>query len=80
MINKSKNSRPEDKLRITFNYSRVYKNLFDIYIKLSSKVYNYLSNLSYRYLFKADLKYTYLIVSLYPNNRYFFIFIIFDID
>ena len=43
-------------------------------------MYNYLSNLKYRYLFIANLKYAYLIISLYRENRYYFVFIIVDIE
>ena len=64
---------------MTFDYSRVYKDLPGTYIELGSRVYNYLSNLKYKSLFTADLKYIYLTILLYPYNRYYFIFTILGI-
>ena len=60
-----KNSKSEDKFYITFDYSKVNKNLSRSYLKLSSKVYDYLSNSKYKYLFIINLKYAYLIISLH---------------
>ena len=59
-----------------FNYFRITKLLSGIYLKLSFKVHDYLSNSRYEYLFTIDLKYVYLTILLYPNNRYYFTFII----
>ena len=79
MIDKVDNSKPSDEPRMTFNYSRVTKLLSGIYLKLSFKVHNYLSNSRYEYLFIIDLKHTYLTIPLHPNNRYYFTFIILGI-
>ena len=79
IVDKSENPRPKDELRIIFNYFKIYENLPKIYIKLSSKVYNYLLNSSYRCLFKANLKHIYFTISLYPNDYQYFAFIILSI-
>jgi len=65
MVDKVENPKPSDEPRIIFDYSRVYEDLLGYYLKMSSKVYNHLSNPRYSYLFAADLKYTYLTISLY---------------
>jgi len=65
IVDKVKNPKPSDEPRIIFDYSKVYEDLLGYYLKISSKVHNYLSNPRYSYLFVADLKYTYLIILLY---------------
>ena len=75
-----KNSKSEDKSHIIFNYSRITKNLFDTFMKLSLKVYNNLLNSRYKCLFVINLKYAYFIISLHAKNRYFFVFIISNIE
>ena len=67
---------PNNESRIIFNYLRVKEDLPSSYIELSSKVYNNLSNPKYKCLFTVDLKYIYLIIPLYLEDRYFFAFII----
>ena len=49
-------------------------------MKFNFKVYNYLANSRYKYLFLINLKYAYFIIPLYLDNRYYFIFIISGID
>ena len=75
-----KNSQLENESRIIFDYSRIYKDLLECYLKLFFRVYNNLLNLRHKYLFIIDLKYTYLTISLYKNNRYYFAFIIVEIN
>ena len=58
-----------NKLKIIFDYSKIYKNLLKIYIKFNLKVYDYLLNFNYSYLFKIDFKYIYFTILLYSNNR-----------
>jgi hypothetical protein len=70
----------EDEPYITFNYSCIIEDLLGTYIELSSKVYNNLFNLRYYILFTTDLKYVYLIIPLYLDNRYYFTFIISSIS
>jgi len=60
--------KPKDEPRVIFNYSRVNKELLGLYIELSLKVYNNLSNPRYYYLFVVDLKYAYLTIPLYLDN------------
>ena len=57
----------------------IYKDLFKIYLKLSSKIHDNLSNLRYKYLFATNLKYAYLIILLHLDNRYYFAFTILEI-
>jgi len=65
MVDKVKNPKPSDEPRMIFDYSRVYEDLLGYYLKMSSKVHNYLSNPRYSYLFAVDLKYIYLTIPLY---------------
>jgi len=65
----------EDRLRVTLDFSRYLKVLPSYSIELSLKVYNNLLNLKYNILIAIDLKYTYLTIGLYPDNRYIFAFI-----
>jgi len=76
IIDKVSNLILEDKPRITLNYSRIYKDLLGIFLELSLKVYNNLSNPRYRNLIAADLKYAYITIPLYLDNRYYFAFTI----
>jgi len=76
IINKIPNLTLEDKGRITLNYSRIYKDLLGIFLELSLKIYNNLSNPRYKNLITVDLKYTYITIPLYLDNRYYFAFTI----
>jgi len=69
----------KDEPRITLNYSRIYKDLLGTFLELSLKVYNNLSNPRYRNLIAADLKYAYITIPSYLDNRYYFAFTIFEI-
>ena len=80
IIDKFENLRLENELRIIFNYFKVCEDLLRIYIKLSSKVYDYLLNSSYKCLFKIDFKYIYLTVPLHPDDYQYFAFIILGIE
>lgn len=79
-MNKMKNFKFIDESRLTFNYFKVIKNLSNNYIKFNFKMHNHLSNSRHDYLFIANLKHAYYIVSLYLKNRYYFAFTIFDIN
>ena len=79
MIDKFENLKLKNEPKIIFNYLKIYKNLLKIYLKLSSKIYDYLLNFSYRYLFKVDFKYIYLTIPLHSKNRQYFAFIILNI-
>jgi len=76
IVNKVENPKPSDEPRMTFDYSRVYEDLLSYHLELSSKVYNYLSNPRHGYLLSTDLKYVYLTIPLYYEDRYYFSFII----
>lgn len=71
-MNKVKNLKFKNKSRIIFNY-------FKIYLKLLFKIYNNFFDFKYKYFFIINFKYIYLIISLYLEDRCFFIFIIFKI-
>jgi len=58
----------EDEPRVTLNYSRIYKDLLGIFLELSLKIHNNLSNPRYRNLIAAELKYTYITIPLYLDN------------
>jgi len=79
IIDKVSNLTLEDKPRITLNYSRIYKNLLGIFLELSLKIYNNLSNPRYRNLIAVDLEYAYITIPLHLDNRYYFAFTIFEI-
>ena len=79
MVDKKENPSPKDKPRMTFDYSRIYKDLPSCYIELAFRVYNYLSNPRYSCLFSADLKYAYLTIPLHSDDRHYFAFTISEI-
>ena len=79
IVDKFENPRLKDESRIIFDYLKIYKNLLKIYIKLSSKIYDYLLNPNYKCFFKIDFKYIYLTISLYFEDRQYFAFIILNI-
>ena len=76
IVDKVENPRPEDEPRVTFNYSRVTKDLPGTYMELSSKVHDNLSDLRHHFLIAADLKYAYLTIPLHPSDRHYFAFTI----
>ena len=69
-----------DKFYMIFDYSKIIKLLFKIYLKFNSKMYNYLFNFNFNYLFSIDLKYVYLTILFHLENRYYFVFIILKIN
>jgi len=75
-----KNSKSKNKLRITFDYSRVNENLLDIYVELFSKIYDYLFDSRHKYLFVVNLKYIYYTIFLYLENKHYFVFTISKIE
>ena len=76
MIDKPENPKPENEPRMTFDYSRVHKDLLGTYVELTSKVHDHLFNFNHGCLFKTNLKHAYLTVLLHPEDRHFFAFII----
>jgi len=76
IIDKVSNLTLEDEPRITLNYSRIYKDLLEIFLELSLKVHNNLSNPRYRNLIAVDLKYAYITIPLHLDNRHYFAFTI----
>ena len=79
IMNKIKNSKSKNEFRIIFNYLRIIKNLFKIYVKLNNKVYNNLFYSEHKNLMIVNLKYAYLIVLIYLKDWKIFTFNIFKI-
>jgi len=75
-----KNLTSQDELKIIFDYSKVTKKLFDIYMKLSFKMHDNLADSQHCCLFSANLKHAYLRISLHLNDKHYFAFTISDID
>jgi len=80
IVNKVKNLTSQDKSKVIFDYSRVTKKLSDIYMKLSFKMHDNLTDSWHRCLFSANLKHAYLRISLHSNDKHYFAFMISDID
>ena len=80
MMNKIKNSKSNDKFRIIFDYFKIIEFFSGSHLKLNSKIYNYFLNFKYNCFFLTNLKYAYFIILLHFENRYYFVFIIFEIN
>ena len=80
MIDKIKNPKSIDESRMIFDYSKITKLFLKAHMKLSFKIHNHLFNSRHECLFLADLKYTYLTISLHSNDKHYFIFTISKIN
>ena len=80
MIDKSDDSKSIDEMKMTFDYSRVDEIMFEIYIELSSKVHDHLSDSRHEMLMSANMKHVYFTISLHSDDRHIFAFTIFEID
>ena len=80
IVNKTENSKSTDELQITFNYSNVKENMSENYIKLFSKIYDYLSDSQHKIFFQVNIKHEYFSVILHSENRHVFVFIILSIE
>ena len=80
MIDKVENFKSIDESRITFDYFKIIKLLSKAYLKLSLKIHDHLFNSKYKCLFSINLKHTYFTISLYFNDRHYFIFTISEIN
>ena len=67
-------------MRITFDYSRIDKMMFETYIELSSKVHDHFSNSRHEILMSTNIKHAYSTISLHLDDRHIFAFIISEID
>lgn len=74
MVDKVENPTPQDEPRLTFDYSHVKEELPAVYMELSSRVHDYLSQPAHKTLMQADLKYAYHTVELHPEDRKYFAF------
>jgi len=79
-VNKVKNFTFQNESKVIFDYSKVTKKLSDIYMKLSFKMHDNLADSWHRCLFSANLKHAYLKIFLHSNDKYYFAFMISDID
>lgn len=61
---------------MTFDYSRVLKELLDTHMQLMNECYDYISNLRHECYMTVDLKHVYLTVKIYLDDWRFFAFII----
>ena len=80
IIDKIENSTSENESRITFDYFRVKEVMSGIYMKLSSKVHDILSDFRHDVLFMTDFKYVYSIILLLKKCRHYFVSTISEID
>ena len=80
MINKVNNLISEDESRTTFNYLNVKETMSECYLKLMFKVYDYLTDLCYKFYFMTDIKHDYYNVFLHSDDQHIFVFIISDIE
>ena len=76
IVNKEENLKPTNKLRITFNYSKVKEDMPESYLELMSKVHDYLSDSRHKTFFQADIKHKYFSVILHSEDHYLFTFTI----
>ena len=63
-----------------FNYFKITKLFSKTHLKLSSKVYDHLFNLKYECLFSTNFKHVYLTISLYFDDKHYFVFTISKIN
>ena len=75
-----KNSISENEFRITFDYFRIKKMMSDVYMKLSFKIHDILSDFRHDVFFMINFKYAYSIISLVKKCRHYFAFTISEID
>ena len=80
MIDKSDNSKSIDEMRMTFDYNKIDEIMSEIYIELSSKVHDHLSNSRHEMFMSADMKHVYFTISLHSDDRHIFAFTISEID
>jgi hypothetical protein len=76
LVDKIENSKSNDELRMIFDFSRVVKKLFDIYMSLMSSCHDYFFNSSYECFMIIDFKHTYLMIQVHFDDRHYFAFII----
>jgi len=79
-VNKVKNFTSQDESKVIFDYNKVTKKLSDIYMKLRFKMHDNLADSQHRCLFSANLKHIYLRIFLHLNDKYYFAFMISDIN
>jgi len=80
IVDKVADSTLKNESRITFNYFRVTKDLSDTFMKLNSKIHNNLTDSRHKCLMTVNLKHAYLTIDMHSKNKYYFAFIISEID
>lgn len=80
IVDKVADSTLKNESRITFNYFRVTKDLSDTFMKLNSKIHDNLTDSRHKCLMTVNLKHAYLTIDMHSKNKYYFAFIISEID
>lgn len=78
-VDKTENSLFTNKSKLIFDYFRIHKKLFEIYVELFFWIYDNFFNSDHDCLFSVDLKHVYFTINLNENIRFLFVFTIFDI-
>ena len=67
-MNKFEHATLLNKPRVVFNFLQIHEDLLSNNIKLDSRIYNYLIDLSHEVFMQANIKYEYFLVGVYFNN------------
>lgn len=74
VVDKVPHPRPENELRVTFNYRNVDEEIPAHKLERMDEVMEYLGNPSHRVFMQADLKHAYYSVPLHRSNRHIYAF------
>ena len=69
-----------NKSKLIFNYFQIKKNLSDCYLKLYTRIHNYLSSSIHQIFMQVDVKHEYFSVRIHSENQHIFAFTISDIE
>jgi hypothetical protein len=76
LVDKSDEPGEWDEPRLTFNYQNVIEEMPAYFLKLMSRVHDYLGHLTHKYFLKLDLKHGYWSILVHPADRHYFAFTI----
>ena len=79
LIDKIENFTSNDELRMTYDYSRVVKELSEIYISLMFECHDYFFDPRHWCFMTTNFKHVYFTILVHSENRKFFAFTIFEI-
>lgn len=74
LVDKEENLKPTDESRLTFDYSKVKEEMLRNYLKLMSKVHDYLSDSQHQTFFQMNIKHSYFNVILHSEDWHLFTF------